>query len=352
VGIKFNGVSSAAVVNANSVDSTVLACTDAMLMTNSGENTIKLNMEGNTRAVTSSGWGLNTFYLGQGEQQTYPHLSLVNGAHDNTLYEPSRAMRQGSPTAAMSVDSSSQPNSEIDSGAAWFGVSSTVPGRRFLCLNCIGPSANYVGDLANLQIVRDLTGQRPPLRITDPTNGNTGINFLVSPGGPDSSNTATYGLWFSTDYSGAFDKTKAVATIDLTDSAPNNTTDRSRTQWMINSSFRGTFGCGKTADPGNGTLMTDCSVGVSQTGSGTLVYPVTFAGDGTVRYAQVLPSAANLPACVASAAAYNQASVGTVIPNYPFATSQTYGAAPGSGGNFNVMIRCDFDGTTYSWRIH
>ncbi len=349
-GYIFHGASFANVVNANYFDGMAFVCTDAMLMTNSGENTIILGMEGNTRGVTSSGWGLNSFYLGRGEQR-FPHLRLTNGAHDNTLWEPSRA--QITPgQSAMVTDSTSTVNSELDMGAAWFGVSTAVPGRRFLCLFCIGPTGNYPGDRAGLQIVRDSpSSMRPAIRVTDPLNGDAFVNFQVSPAGTDPV-TNVYGLWFETDHGGSFDRTKALQTLNLSEpNGPAAITDVARTQYMVSGRFRGTFGC-SAASGFNATTGTDCEVGVQKVSDGSLVYPVSWRGDGTIAYPQVIPSSEYLPTCVQTSAASNQASVGTVLPNYPYATSNTYGAPPGSGGKYNVSVRCDFDGTNYAWHIH
>jgi hypothetical protein len=59
----------------------------------------------------------------------------------------------------------------------------------------------------------------------------------------------------------------------------------------------------------------------------------------------VMQQANTLPVCDATSVSYT-------MPNYAKSNYDTYGFAPGTGGNKNVNIRCDFDGTTYNWRIH
>jgi hypothetical protein len=177
-----HGATSGAVVNANDFDNEASNNSTAAQLTYAGENTFTLAMEGNKNAVLAVGVCCTNFYLDRGEQ-AYPHLVLSGGSHDNILWESRRGMTSGS-DSAITVTPDSYPNSEMDQGSFWFGVSPAVAGRRFFCLGCIGATATYKGDLAALQLMTDRTGNRSAFRIAEAaTNPDVVSDFSISPNG-------------------------------------------------------------------------------------------------------------------------------------------------------------------------
>jgi hypothetical protein len=324
------------VVNANDFDNEASNNTTAAQLTYAGENTFTLAMEGNKNAVIAVGVCCTNFYLDRGEQ-AYPHLALSGGSHDNILWESRRGMISGS-DSAMTVTPDSYPNSEMDQGSFWFGVSPAVAGRRFFCLGCVGATATYKGDLAALQLMTDRTGNRAAVRVAEAaTDADVVSNFSISPNGTDLLGNSN--LFFqNTTLS---DSSLPIYTFNQRNAAGAKSSVFGR--YAVGGTLVGDLICGFV----NTSLAatTRCGFGLRSPAADAEVYPETIQGDGVILHPAVLPSAAALPAC-------NGDTVAATVPNYPFATSATSGAEPGSGGKFNVSIRCDFDGAAYRWRIH
>lgn len=177
-----HGASGSAVVNANRFHNWANNNTHAATLTNMGEmGEFWLSMEGNGDAVTAVGVCCSSFQLDNGEQVP-PHLILSGGSHDNTLWGSTRGQNSGH--INMTVTADSMVNNLIDLGSIWNGITST--GQRFWCFACVGESANYTPNLAQVQYVNDSTGTRPVFRLGNATNPNALSLMSWNPNGADS----------------------------------------------------------------------------------------------------------------------------------------------------------------------
>jgi len=334
VGLGVSGPSSNSFVNLGNVTGSIDNSNLAAQFTNAGEKLVSLEMNGNQNGIlVDYVVNMDIQDVRGGESAGYRVKFATANAFDNSY-------RYAGVVGSNFVDLSGGLN-RIDTMDY---VSTTVDaaGNVHTCIGgCFSTSAFPFDTPNGVAEILDpgVSTNRNLLNIVKHSGVTNTFSWLLFNPYAATVNSPSGGLFWST--ASTFSATAPIETVNQGGSGAVYAAKRV----LLNGNFLADQYC--TTAPGNviGGYTTACGFGVQARNSAVEVYPTIEQGDGVTQHNLVMPVAADLPACNSGTVAYK-------VENYPWATSATPGAAPGAGGAFNVMIRCDFDGTNYAWHIH